>query len=271
MPSRKQRQKIVYEGVAVLVILCGIGIWWQFQLSIYFLVVTVFVAITLGVIASSYAPDMRKKENKNKNPFTGLPQKTAMKKPSKPTSAKKQTAPAKSASSSERAGKYVVRPDNEIIRLPLQELNGYEFERLCYLYFKAMGYKPELTPPTQDKGVDLILTDKRENFKIAVQCKHYINSGRQITVKEIRELVGAKRNHRCIKGWFIATTTYTNAALAEADIHHIDCFAIEFVENKIIPWKERETAKAQVAVSRKSYLYPFENNQMIHLSSIPKN
>ncbi|MBY6272568.1 MAG: restriction endonuclease, partial [Bacillaceae bacterium] len=65
----------------------------------------------------------------------------------------------------------------------------------------------------------------------------------QITVKEIRELVGAKRNHKCIKGWFIATTTYTNAALVEADSHHIDCFAIEFVENKIIPWKERKVAK----------------------------
>ncbi|MEW5320727.1 restriction endonuclease [Geobacillus thermoleovorans] len=251
MPTRKQRQKIVYEGVAGLVLLCGLGIWWQFQLSIYFLIAIVFVAVALGAITSSYAPDMRKKESKNKNPYTGLPQKNAVKKPSKPSSSKKQATPANSVSSSGQAGKNGVRPDDVIMRLPLQELNGYEFERLCYLYFKAMGYKPELTPPAQDKGVDLILTDKQENFKIAVQCKHYINSGRQITVKEIRELVGAKRNHNCIKGWFIATTTYTNAALVEADSHHIDCFAIEFVKNKIIPWKEQEVAKLQVAVRRK--------------------
>ncbi|AEH47104.1 restriction endonuclease [Parageobacillus thermoglucosidasius] len=243
MPSRKQRQKIVYEGVAVLVILCGIGIWWQFQLSIFFLVVTVFVAVTLGVIASSYAPDMRKKENKNKNPFTGLPQKTAMKKPSKLTAAKKQTAPAKSASSSERAGKYGVRPDNVILQLPLEELSGLEFEQLVFLYFKAIGYKPVKTPEAKDGGVDMILTNKADGLKIAVQVKHRYKSGNQITVKEIRELDSAKKNHRCISSWFITSGTFTNAALVEADTRRMKTSDITYVENKIIPWKERETAK----------------------------
>ncbi|GAC92334.1 restriction endonuclease [Anoxybacillus flavithermus NBRC 109594] len=179
-----------------------------------------------------------------------LPAKKSPKKntPRKSASTKKSTA---KNSLNGNKKKYGVRSDDEIISLPLRDLNGYEFERLCYLYFKAMGYNPEITPPAQDKGVDLILTDKKEKFKIAVQCKHYINSGRQITVKEIRELVGAKRNHRCIKGWFIATTTYTNAALAEADTHHIDCFAIEFVENKIVAWKEREVVKRQAAAAKK--------------------
>ncbi|MBB5324885.1 restriction system protein [Anoxybacillus tepidamans] len=176
-----------------------------------------------------------------------LPAKSSPKKKTPQKNASKKS----TAKNSLNENKYGIRSDDEIISLPLRDLNGYEFERLCYLYFKAMGYNPEITPPSQDKGVDLILTDKKEKFKIAVQCKHYINSGRQITVKEIRELVGAKRNHRCIKGWFIATTTYTNAALAEADTHHIDCFAIEFVENKIVAWKEREAAKRQTAAAKK--------------------
>jgi restriction system protein len=70
----------------------------------------------LGEIAASFVPDMRKKENKNKHPYTGLPQKTSAKKPSKQTSAKKQTASATSASSSEQTRKYGVRSDDVILQ-----------------------------------------------------------------------------------------------------------------------------------------------------------
>ncbi|MCX8046217.1 MAG: restriction endonuclease [Anoxybacillus gonensis] len=247
-PSRKERQNAVISLFTFPAFIIGFYLLMNGIIEIVGLIVILIIALFIGSWAASYVPDMRKKENKNKNPYTGLPQKNAEKKPTKIFTPQKRTS---QDSSNQETAKYNVRPDNEIISLPLHDLNGYEFERLCYLYFKAIGYNPELTPPSQDKGVDLILTDRKEKFKIAVQCKHYINSGRQITVKEIRELVGAKRNHRCIKGWFIATTTYTNAALAEADTHHIDCFAIEFVENKIVAWKEREAAKYQVAVARR--------------------
>jgi restriction system protein len=51
-----------------------------------------------------------------------------VKKPSKETSAKKQTASVKSASSSEQRGKYGVRSDDVILQLPLEELFSLEFE-----------------------------------------------------------------------------------------------------------------------------------------------
>jgi restriction system protein len=204
----------------------------------------------LGEIAASFVPDMRKKENKNKNPYTGLPQKTSVKKPSKQTSSKKQTASATSASSSEQTRKYGVRSDDVILQLPLEELSGLEFEQLVYLYFKANGYKPEKTPEAHDEGVDIIVYNKQDNAKIAVQVKHKAKSGNKVTVKDIRELDGAKKNYGCYLSWFITSAGYTPDALRQADKYHMITWSKYEVENKILAWKEKEAAKRQVAATK---------------------
>lgn len=68
-----------------------------------------------------------------------------------------------------------------------------ELERLCYLYYKAKGYKPQETPNGADGGVDQIYYHPQYRGKVAVQTKHYMNSNNQISVEKIRELNSAKR------------------------------------------------------------------------------
>ncbi|MBB5174537.1 restriction endonuclease [Texcoconibacillus texcoconensis] len=156
----------------------------------------------------------------------------------KKTTAKKQTRKKKANTRSNQ-----LRSDKEMISTPLEELSWREFERLCYLYFKTRGFKPQETSEGADGGVDLILYNRYHHAYEAVQIKHYINSGRQITVKEIRELHAAKRNHKCKLTMFITTSGFTQDALRQADDYHMDCCSYNWVNNHIVKWQEKQRMK----------------------------
>ena len=129
--------------------------------------------------------------------------------------------------------------DEEIYLLPLEKLTWRDFERLCYLYFKAKGYKPRKTSEGADGGVDLIVYNKHHKTDVAIQIKKYAK-GNQITVREIRELATAKKNHNCMLADFITTSSFTNAALREADKFNILCRDKEWVQNKILKWRNTQ-------------------------------
>lgn len=133
-----------------------------------------------------------------------------------------------------------LRSDKEIINSKLADLSWREFERLCYLYFKAKGYKTSETSEGADGGVDLIIFNKHHNANEAIQIKHYLASGNRITVKEIRELSTAKRNHKCPLAMFITTSTFTKDALLQADKFKIECKDINWVKNNIVKWQEQQ-------------------------------
>lgn len=116
-----------------------------------------------------------------------------------------------------------LRDDATIIKSSIEDLSWREFERICFLYFKAKGYKPKETSEGADGGVDLIIYNPTDRTEEAVQIKHYIHSGKQITVKEIRELDGAKKNYKCTLTRFITTSGYTTEAMAQADRYHMEC------------------------------------------------
>lgn len=134
-------------------------------------------------------------------------------------------------------------PDDEIMKLPLEKMSGIEFERLCYMYYKAKGYKPKETSKGADGGVDLLIYSKKDKDYEAVQIKHYSNSGRDITVNPIRELYAAKQNHGCVLARFITTSGYTRDALLQADKWRIETHSGEWVQNKIIKWQKEQTKK----------------------------
>lgn len=133
-----------------------------------------------------------------------------------------------------------LRSDNEIIKSKLEDLSWREFERLCYLYFKSRGYKAIETSEGADGGIDLVVYNKQQKANEAIQIKHYLASGNRITVKEIRELNSAKRNHNCLLAMFIATSTFTKDALLQADKFKIECKDIHWVNNNIVKWQKQQ-------------------------------
>lgn len=156
------------------------------------------------------------------------------KKKTKPKTTKKA---ATKKSNSGAINHNLLRSDNEIMKLSLDEISAREFERLCFLYYQAKGYKPQETPKGADGGVDLILFDKKDPVKIAVQIKYY-KAGQNVSVKPIRELDGAKKNYKCLYATFITTSHFSKNAKIEAERLKIDTHDKTWVENKIIRWKE---------------------------------
>ncbi|MDG5471495.1 restriction endonuclease [Jeotgalibacillus sp. ET6] len=129
-----------------------------------------------------------------------------------------------------------VRSDSTITQLPINELGWREFERLCFLYFKAKGYNPEETSKGADGGVDLIFLDPSEHTRVAVQIKKY---QKQITVREIRELHAAKRNHNCMLATFITSSSFTRDALLQADRFGIKTCDSNWLNNHIVKWQKQ--------------------------------
>lgn len=161
--------------------------------------------------------------------FIALPKKNTKK------SRKKNKIRGSSANQSNR-----LRADNEIIKSKLEDLTWREFERLCYLYFKSKGYKASETSDGADGGIDLIIYNKHHKANEGIQIKHYLGSGKRITVKEIRELNSAKRNHNCPLAMFITSSTFTKDALLQADIFKIECKDIHWINNNIVKWQEQQ-------------------------------
>lgn len=180
-----------------------------------------------------------------------LPKKKTTKKSTskKPTNSKQSVKTATKNGTSITSSNRLL-PDDEILKLPLDKMSWKEFERLCFMYYKAKGYKPELTKDGADGGVDLIYFNRYHNTNIAVQIKHRVNSGRQVTVEEIRSLGTAKRNHKCILAEFITSSTFTNDALKEAGDFKIETHDIVWVKNKIVKWQREETKKKQLVGSK---------------------
>lgn len=205
---------------------------------IYFIIGLILFAVVMGGIASSFVPDMRRKENKNKNMYTGLPKKSNKKRALNSSNQKK---PNDFISNPNR-----MRSEQEIMTLPLEWLSGDEFEELCYFYFKAKRYKPRKTPKGADGGVDLIIFNRYHNTDIAIQIKHH-KKGKKVDVTLIRELDSAKKNYGCVLAEMITSSRFTKPALVEADKRHIVCRGEEWVNNKLLPWREQQVKQRGLA------------------------
>ena len=220
--TKKERKDIA--NILSIFILIGLCVfWYRYYDSNYYILVGILIAhpFIYGAILN-LLPSKRMKKSTVKTNKTN----------------KKKSALGKTSNS--------LRPDDVLLTLSLEELNWREFEQLCYLYYKAKGCKPRLTSEGADGGVDLIIYNKTHKTEEAIQIKHYIDSGNQITVKEIRELNSSKRNHGCVLAQFITTSSYTNPALAQADKFKIDCHDIRWVKSKIVKWQKEESMKRKL-------------------------
>ncbi|MCM3110708.1 restriction endonuclease [Lederbergia lenta] len=128
--------------------------------------------------------------------------------------------------------------DGELLTANLEDLNGYEFERLVAMYYKDKGYNPQLVGGSGDHEVDIILTDPKEKYKIAVQCKHW--KTRNVGNNVILRLSAGKRVHKCLDAWCITTSNYTKSAKEAAEGLNIRLLNGLHVQDQIGSWRKKK-------------------------------
>jgi len=99
-------------------------------------------------------------------------------------------------------------------------MNPREYEYYTGEYFKKKGYKVELTPETNDYGVDLFIY--KNSKKIAIQVKMYGQGTRPINRQMIMELCGAMNYFDCNQAKFVTDGRVLNDALEVAEKLNIE-------------------------------------------------
>ena len=133
------------------------------------------------------------------------------------------------------------KTDIEIIQTPLENLDGYEFERFVALYFDDLGYAPQIIGGAGDHEVDIVLTEPTEHYKIAVQCKHW--KTKKVGNDIILRLSAGKRVHKCLDAWCITTNYYTKAAEEAAEANKVRLWNGLHVHTNIVKWQQEQLEK----------------------------
>jgi hypothetical protein len=84
-----------------------------------------------------------------------------------------------------------------------------DFEKLSASIFRGLGYAVELTPSTNDEGVDLLLRDVSCDTLDVAQCKHWRDP---IGSPVVRDFYGAMMHFNARRGFLIATGGLTDSA-----------------------------------------------------------
>jgi hypothetical protein len=88
-------------------------------------------------------------------------------------------------------------------------LSHIEFEQQCAQLFRDKGFKAELTPLTNDGGIDILL--EKDGERGAAQCKAW---NQPCGVKEVREFCGVVFSKKLAFGYFISKSGFTDGAIA---------------------------------------------------------
>jgi restriction system protein len=132
--------------------------------------------------------------------------------------------------------------DKEILSTNIDDLSGIDFERLCFMYFEAKGFKPETTKVSGDHGVDLVIKDPKDGMKIAVQCKRW-KKDKSIGNADLIKLFAGSRAYKCMGTLFITTSTYTYAAKDYAESVKMDLWSRITVLDRIGTWQKEKLKK----------------------------
>lgn len=141
---------------------------------------------------------------------------------------------------------YNVKHFEEILTYDLQDLSESDFKELCFQYFKNTYRQVEKTPISKDCDVDFIFVNK-EGLRMAVQVKHKMQSEEYVTSNEMNSLIEAKRNYNCMRAMVISSTGYTEDASVTAAEHNIEIYSHQWIENKVLRWREKEEQKSKIA------------------------
>lgn len=233
-PSRKKRQESVRALVALPVLVILTVLIMNEVYNYYLLGGILLFGIILASIVENLVPDMRRKENKNKNSYTGIERKQK-----NSTQNKRVSTTTKSV---KKPTSKSVREMKTLLKIPYEQMNGREFELIVAEYFKQNYKNAEKTRESKDGGVDITYIDD-EGFKVAVQVKHRMESGKDIKESELRDLVGSMRNHKCRRTHFVTTTSYTPDAMRYAGDVKMKTYSFVWVNGGLQKWREEELKK----------------------------
>jgi restriction system protein len=106
--------------------------------------------------------------------------------------------------------------DKEQPREIFLNLTPRDFEKLVAALYQDIGYSVILTKPTHDGGID-IHAEKHQptsKEKLVIQCKNYTSN---ISVDEIRNLLGVVTSTKSTKGVLVTSSDFTNDAIKFAN------------------------------------------------------
>jgi hypothetical protein len=96
----------------------------------------------------------------------------------------------------------------------LRKIDWFQFEKLVEIIYRQRGFEvARKGGANPDDGIDLIVKSTTEHF--AIQCKHWRKW--KVSVKDIREFVGALKDCNMPKGVFITLVGYSGEAKQLAD------------------------------------------------------
>ncbi|MDE6436926.1 MAG: restriction endonuclease, partial [Muribaculaceae bacterium] len=98
----------------------------------------------------------------------------------------------------------------------LLELSPREFEHYVGELFFNLGFEVEVTPYSNDQGIDIIMFKGHEKY--GVQCKRYKGS---VGSPDIQNFIGALDHLKADKGIFVTTGSFTFEAEKMASQHPI--------------------------------------------------
>lgn len=93
---------------------------------------------------------------------------------------------------------------------------GYEFEEYLKVIFERMGYEVEVTKKSNDQGGDLVI--EKDGIRTVVQAKFYSNP---VGNKAVQEVFSAISYYKANKGMIVTNSSYTNSAVALAEVNDI--------------------------------------------------
>jgi restriction endonuclease Mrr len=122
-------------------------------------------------------------------------------------------------------------PVESLLLVFLRRLDPSAFETLVGRSFENVGHEVKHCGGSGDEGVDFLVQDSQGT--VAVQCKRYESDA--VVPREIREFLGAVTAIGAVRGVFVTTSKFTDAARDFGARHGIELVD----ESSIVQWLVR--------------------------------
>jgi len=117
----------------------------------------------------------------------------------------------------------------------IDKMKGRTFEEYLRVLYQSHGYHVTLTPSSGDYGADLVL--KKEGATIVVQVKRY---AKNVGVKAVQEVVGAKEYYHATRAWVVTNRGYTGPAIKLAKANQVKLIGRDQLISQMIVFNKKQ-------------------------------